>query len=158
MGEKPILTEPMKAQVGKLVNTHIMQIDRRMIDQYLDAMGDPDPVWRDKAAAIQAGYAELPVPPGLITSMQMEGDSPSLHMHEQSHLNGAVDGGGEWEFYHPVYLGDVIAVTRKLVNIKERQGKLGATIINTFEVTYRNQRSVVVAKGVWTTFRYSTEE
>jgi len=158
MGEKPILTESIKAQVGKLVNIHIMQIDRRMIDQYLDAMGDPNPVWRDKAAAIQAGYADLPVPPGLITSMQMEGDSPSLYMHEQSHLKGAVDGGGEWEFYHPVYLGDVITVTRKLLNIKERQGKLGAMIVNTFEVIYRNQRSVVVAKGVWTTLRYYTKE
>jgi acyl dehydratase len=158
MGEKPILTESIKAQVGKLVNIHIMQIDRRMIDQYLDAMGDPNPVWRDKSAAIQAGYADLPVPPGLITSMQMEGDSPSLHMNEQSHLKGAVDGGGEWEFYHPVYLGDVITVTRKLLNIKERQGKLGAMIVNTFEVIYRNQRSVVVVKGVWTTLRYSTKE
>ena len=156
MEKESILTPSMKACVGTVINKHMMQIDRRMVDQYLDATGDPNPVWRDKSAALRAGYADLPVPPGLLTTMQMEGDSPSVHMPEQAHLKGAVDAGGGWEFHHPVYVGDVITVTRKLQGIKEHLGKLGPSIINTFEVTYRNQRSVVVARGTWSTFRYPT--
>jgi len=88
----------------------------------------------------------------------MEGDSPTLHMSEQAHLGGAVDGGGEWNFFHPVYVGDTICVTRKLLNIKERRGKLGGMILNTFELTYQNQKSAVVARGQWTTVRYATNE
>ena len=157
MSEKKILTAAMEAQVGKTLNIHVMQIDRRMLDQYLEATGDPNPIYRDRAVALQAGYAEIPVPPGLLTTMQMEGGSPSEHFPEQKHLGGAVDGGGEWEFFHPVYVGDVITASRKLLSLKERRGKLGPMIINTFEVTYRNQRSVVVARGRWSTIRYSTQ-
>jgi acyl dehydratase len=158
MAEERLITESMRAQVGRQINSKVVRIDQRMVDQYLEATGDPNPVWRDKAAAIQAGYGDVPVPPGLLTTMQMEGDSPSLHMPEQAHLGGAVDGGGEWEFIHPVYVGDVISVSRKLSEIKERQGKLGGMILNSFEVTYLNQRSVLVTKSRWTTVRYSTEK
>jgi acyl dehydratase len=157
MEENKILTDGMLAQVGKQINTQVTQIDQRLLDQYLEATGDSNPIYRDKAAALQAEYADIPVPPGLLITMQMEGGSPSGYMREQKHLGGAVDGGGEWEFYHPVYLGDVIAATRKLLATKEREGKLGRMIINTFEVTYQNQRSRIVARGQWSTVRYSTK-
>lgn len=151
-----IVTESMRERIGREINIQVMKIDQRMIDQYLDATGDAGAIRCDRAAAMKAGYADIPVPPGLLTTMQMEGDSPGFHMPEQAHLGGAVDAGGEWEFHHPVYLGDVVIVTRKLLGIREHCGKLGPSVINTFEVTYRNQRSAVVAKGTWTTFRYST--
>jgi acyl dehydratase len=156
MKEEKILTEAMREQVGRHINVQVTPIERRLVDQYLEATGDPNPVFRDKAEAIRAGYGDMPVPPGLLITMQMEGGSPSGHMPEQAHLGGAVDGGGEWEFYHPVCVGDVITVARKLLSTKEREGKLGKMIINTFEVTYQDQRSRVVARGRWSTVRYST--
>ncbi len=157
MSEEKILTEAMLAQVGKTINVQVRQIDRRLLDQYLEATGDLNPIYSDRAAAIRAGYGDIPVPPGLLTTMQMEGGSPSEPMPEQKHLGGAVDGGGEWEFFHSVYLGDVITVSRKLLSTKEREGKLGTMIINSFEVTYQNQRSIVVARSRWSTIRYSTK-
>ncbi len=99
-----MITESMEARAGKLLNAEAMRIEQRMVDEYLDATGDPDRVWRNKSAAREAGYRDVPVPPGLLTSMQMEGGSPSAYMPEQAHLGGAVDGGGEWEFYLPVYM------------------------------------------------------
>ncbi len=152
-----MITESMEARAGKLLNAEAMRIEQRMVDEYLDATGDPDRVWRNKSAAREAGYRDVPVPPGLLTSMQMEGGSPSAYMPEQAHLGGAVDGGGEWEFYLPVYIGDVIFTTRELLSVKERRGKLGEMIINTFNVTYRNQRSETVAQGRWSTIRYTVE-
>lgn len=152
-----MITESMEARARKLLNAEAMRIEQRMVDEYLDATGDPDRVWRDKSAAREARYCDVPVPPGLLTSMQMEGGSPSAYMPEQAHLGGAVDGGGEWEFYLPVYIGDVIYTTRELLSVKERRGKLGEMIINTFNVTYRNQRSETVAKGRWSTIRYTAE-
>jgi acyl dehydratase len=152
-----MVTASMEARAGKLLNAEAMRIEQRMVDEYLNATGDLDRVWREKSTAREAGYCDVPVPPGLLTSMQMEGGSPSAHMPEQAHLAGAVDGGGEWEFYLPVYIGDVIFTTRELLSVKQRRGKLGEMIINTFNVTYRNQRSETVAKGRWSTIRYITE-
>lgn len=150
-------TESMEARAGKLLNAEATRIEQRMVDEYLNATGDRDRMWSDKSAARQASYCDVPVPPGLLTSMQMEGGSPSAYMPEQAHLRGAVDGGGEWEFYLPVYIGDVIFTTRELLSVKQRRGKLGEMIINTFNVTYRNQRSETVAKGRWSTIRYAAE-
>src|SRR5512133_2822433 len=114
----PMLTEAMKAREGKLINVQVTVIEQRLIDEYLDAVGGHDPVWRDAAAALEAGYPRLPVHPGLLTAMQLEGGSPSGHMPEQAHLGGAVDGGGEWEVFESVYLGDALMVTRELVGTK----------------------------------------
>jgi acyl dehydratase len=156
--EKTMITEAMQARVGKLLNAAATRIEQHMVDQYLAATSDLNPLWRDKAAALAAGYCDTPVPPGLLTSMQMEGGSPGGYMPEQSHLRGAVDGGGEWEFFLPVYIGDVIFVTRELLSVKQRRGTLGEMLINTFQVTYRNQRSEIVMKGRWSTIRYATKE
>ncbi len=152
-----MLTPDMNDRIGRLVNVQVTTMDERLVRQYLDAVDERDPVWRDADAAAAAGYARVPVHHGLLTTMQLEGGSPSGHMPEQEHLGGAVDGGGEWEFLLPVYVGDVVVATRELVAVKEREGKLGPMIVNTFEVTYRNQRSEVVAKGRWSTIRYATE-
>ena len=151
-----MLSKDMLARVGKLVNVQVTVIEQRLVDQYLDAVDEHDPLWRDGAAAAAAGHPRVPVHPGLLTTMQLEGGSPSGHMAEQAHLGGAVDGGGEWEFVAPVYVGDVVVATRELVGIKERQGKLGSMIVNTIQVTYRNERSQVVARGRWSTIRYAT--
>lgn len=153
-----MLTPEMKARIGRLVNVQVTTIDERLVSQYLEALDERDPVWRDGDAAAAAGYARVPVHCGLLTTMQIEGGSPSGHMPEQQHLAGAVDGGGEWEFLLPVYVGDVVVATRELVGVKEREGKLGPMIVNTFEVTYRNQRSEVLAKGRWSTIRYAPDQ
>ena len=152
-----MLTPDMKARIGRLVNVQVTTMDERLVHQYLAAVDERDPVWRDPDAAAAAGYSRVPVHPGLLTTMQLEGGSPTGHMPEQEHLGGAVDGGGEWEFLQPVHVGDVVVATRELVAVKEREGKLGPMVVNTFEVTYRNQRSEVVAKGRWSTIRYDTE-
>jgi hypothetical protein len=40
----------MEARAGKLLNAEAMRIEQRMVDEYLNATGDPDRVWRDKSA------------------------------------------------------------------------------------------------------------
>ncbi len=157
MVEEKVMTKEMGAAIGSLVNVQVMQFDRRSVDQYIDATGDPNPLWRDDDFARKAGDGGVLVPPGLLVTMQMEGGSPSEYIPSQAHLGGAVDGGGEWEFFRPVKVGDVITAVRKLVGMTEKKGKLGPMILNTFEVTYHNQRSDVVARSRWTTIRYATK-
>ena len=57
----------------------------------------------------------------------------------------------------PLYTAaDAEKAIRQFVAINEKKGKLGPMVLNTFEVTYYNQRSEMVAKSRWTTIRYST--
>ncbi len=157
MTEEKAITEEMERTIGSLLNVNVTQIERRAVEQYIDATSDTNPLWHEDDFAIRAGYGGVLVPPGFLVTMQMEGGSPSNYMPTQAHLGGAVDGGGEWEFFHPIRIGDVIMAVRKLVAMAEKKGKLGTMIFNTFEGTYYNQRSVVVARSRWTNIRYSTK-
>jgi len=157
MSEENVITADMEKQIGNTLNIQITQIDRRAVDQYIAATNDSNPLWQDEDFAIKAGYGGVLVPPGLLVTMQMEGGSPSDYMPAQAHLAGAIDGGGEWVFYRSIRIGDTITAVRKLNDMTEKKGKVGPMILNTIEVTYYNQRSEIVAKSCWRTFRHSTE-
>ena len=157
MTEEKAITEEMKRSIGSLLNVKVNRIDRRAVEQYVDATSDTNPLWQENDFAIRAGYGGVLVPPGFLVTVQMEGGSPGNYMPSQAHLGGAVDGGGEWEFFHPVRVGDVITAVRKIVDMTEKKGKLGTMIFNTFETTYYNQKSEVVAKSRCTSIRYSTK-
>ncbi|PWB65951.1 MAG: hypothetical protein C3F14_04880 [Deltaproteobacteria bacterium] len=156
MSEQTIISEEMKKAVGSLLNVKVSRIERRAVEEYVSATTDSNPLWQDDDFAMREGLGGALVPPAFLLTMQMEGGSPSDHMPSQAHLGGAVDGGGEWEFHRPVRVGDVITAVRRFVAINEKKGKLGPMVLNTFEVTYYNQRSEMVAKSRWTTIRYST--
>jgi acyl dehydratase len=158
MAEESLITEQMRNAVGNLVNVSVKEIDKTRIETYLMATGDSNPLFRDSDEARGSRYVGPIVPPGLIITMQMEGESPGFYMDYMLHLKGAIDAGGSWEFFKPVREGDILVVDRKLVDINEKKGSLGNMLFCRFETTYRNQREEIVAKGNWQTIRFLAPE
>lgn len=154
MPQEEVITEEMRRTLGSLMNITITEIERGHVRRVAEATEDPNPLYRDEEFARRSEYGGIIAPPGLLITMQMEGGTPSGFMPFEEPLKRALDGGGEWEFYKPVRPGDVITVSRKLVDLSEKRGKLGPMVFNTFEVTYMNQRDEVVARGRWTSIRY----
>jgi len=66
-----------------------------------------------------------------------------------------LDGGGEWEFYKPLKVGDVITSRTKLANIYERQGKIGKMYFYVAETNIVNQRNEQGAKATGTLILYA---
>jgi len=66
-----------------------------------------------------------------------------------------LDGGGEWEIYKPMKVGDVITARTKLANIYERQGKIGKMYFYVSETNIVNQRNEQVAKATGTLILYA---
>jgi len=153
MNEESLITEEMRKAVGGLLNICITKIERSKIKMFVEATGDLNPLFQDEEYARKSSYGGTKVPPGYLITMQMEGGSPGFYMPDQLSLKGAIDAGGEWEFFQAVRPGDVIIVDRKHVDLYEKKGKLGNMVFNVFETTYRNQRGEIVAKGRWTTIR-----
>jgi acyl dehydratase len=54
-------------------------------------------------------------------------------------------GGEEWEFHHPVLVGDTITAQRRLGNVEEKDGRSGRFVLTHFETTFTNQHGEVVA-------------
>lgn len=55
-------------------------------------------------------------------------------------------GGNKFEILGPVYVGDVLTTTERLVAIDERDGRSGPLVITTTETEYENQHGHLVAR------------
>jgi len=156
LAEEAEITEEMRKAVGNLLNICVTRIERSKIKMFLDATGDHNPLWEDEEYTRKIGGTI--VPPGFLITMQMEGGSPGFYMPYMLSLKGAIDAGGDWEFFRPVRPDDVIIVDRKFVDLYEKRGSLGKMLFNVLETTYRNQRGEIVAKGKWRTIRIYAPE
>jgi hypothetical protein len=56
----------------------------------------------------------------------------------------AVNAGDDYEFLRPVFIGDTITISRRILAVEEKQGKAGLMYLAKAEVTYRNQHAETV--------------
>jgi acyl dehydratase len=153
LAEEFLITDEMRKALGSLINICITKIERSKIKMFVEATTDNNPLWQDEEYARKTVHGGTLVPPGFLVAMQVEGESPGFYMPYMLNLKGAIDAGGEWEFFRPIRPDDIIVVDRKYVDLYEKKGSLGNMLFNVFETTYRNQRGEIVAKGKWTSIR-----
>jgi acyl dehydratase len=115
-------------------------VERGKIREFADAVGDPNPVYRDPAYAAQLGFAGVLAPPTLLRTFLYEPKTASdaLKVADWSYI---VHGEQEFEYFAPVVAGDVLTARERIVSITEkasrRAGKLQIAVI---ETTFHNQR------------------
>jgi acyl dehydratase len=63
----------------------------------------------------------------------------------KSPYSANLDGGSQWEYFHPVRPGDRITVTTMLADLFERPGRLGNMLFSVRETKYANQFGQTVA-------------
>jgi N-terminal half of MaoC dehydratase len=66
----------------------------------------------------------------------------------------AVNAGDDYEFLAPVFVEDVITITRRVLAIEEKQGKQGQMYLTRAEAIYTNQHGRVVARALLNTLRW----
>jgi acyl dehydratase len=115
-------------------------VERGKIREFADAVGDPNPVYRDPAYAAQLGFAGVLAPPTLLRTFLYEPKTASdaLKVADWSYI---VHGEQEFEYFAPVMAGDLLTARERIVSITEkasrRAGKLQIAVI---ETTFHNQR------------------
>jgi acyl dehydratase len=134
----------LKSKVGVEWEPKVCQIEREMIRRFVRAVGDPNPLWQDEEYARASHYGGIIAPPTFILAIGLEQfveDVMSL-----TSFGTVLIGGTELQCYQPIRLGDVITVSFKIGNLRERQGKMGRMVFMTFDSSYKNQRQELVAK------------
>lgn len=127
----------------------VWEVERGKIRELARAIGDSNPVYRDREAAVQAGYEDTPAPLTFLTvPMMWAGDMMSIINDLKINVMMVLHGEEEYEYYQPVYPGDVIAGTPKIVSMEEKTSKSGSKMdMITVEILYMNQRGEKVAKA-----------
>jgi len=151
-GEGPVITEGMRSMLGVEVGPRVYEIEKGMIKKFAEAIDDPNPLWQDEAYAREARYGGIVCPPTFLLAIELT-EQIMWAMSVECPLKGFLNGANEFEYYQPIRPGDVISVTGKLVDLREKEAKIGKIVVMVMEQTYTNQRKEVVAKGYHTFVR-----
>jgi acyl dehydratase len=97
------------------------EVGREKIREFADAIGDPNPVYRDPEAAKQLGHPDVIAPPTFTTILSMRAleqviDDPALGLDYSRVVHG------DQRFVHarPVYPGDRLVVVLTIESIQTR--------------------------------------
>ena len=145
------LTEEMRQKViGQKSAPSTIDIEKGAIIKFAQAIEDDNPVFNDDMAARDSRYGGLIAPPTFLRSVGVDRPAYPFDMP----FNRLLDGGSEWEYFHPVRAGDRITAVAEIADINERTGRMGLMIITSVVVTYRNQFDQVAATQTSTSIRY----
>jgi acyl dehydratase len=96
------------------------EVSRVKIAEFADAIGDPSPVFRDRDAAVAAGYPDVIAPPTfpIVVTMASSGSAvadPELGINYAM----VVHGEQRFEYTRPLHAGDVITAQTTIESIRE---------------------------------------
>lgn len=102
--------------------SEIYEVGREKIREFADAIGDPNPAYRDPAAA--TGYADVIAPPTFVTILfgrycvTAVATDPNLGLDYDRMVHGNMT----FDYVRPVVAGDRLAVTTHIAEIMSRAG------------------------------------
>ena len=140
--QEPLLTEEMRQRaIGLEGGPSTMEVEKGAIIKFAQAVGDPNPLWSDEAAACKSRYGGLIAPPTFLRSVRR--DQPQLPFDVSYQRD--LDGGSEWEFFQPIRPGDRITAVTRIADVLERWGQVGPMLLVVRDTTYANQFGEMVA-------------
>lgn len=129
-----------KNAVGKTCAPYEFRVERGKIKEFADAIGDPNPVYRDPEYAKKAGFANVLAPPTLLRTFLYEtpDSKNALGVKDWSYI---VHGEQEFEYLAPIVAGDVLTGQDRIASMTEKESKrAGLLQIAVIETTFHNQR------------------
>src|SRR5438046_6542091 len=103
--------------------TEPYEVGREKIREFADAIGDPNPVYRDRAAAEKLGHPDVIAPPTFPIVVTMRGSAqvvldPELRLD----YSRVVHGEQRFVYSRPIRAGDRLTVTVTVENIRTARG------------------------------------
>ncbi|MGI8728338.1 MAG: MaoC family dehydratase N-terminal domain-containing protein [Solirubrobacterales bacterium] len=133
--------------IGKTYDPVDYEVGLEKIREYANAVGEANPIYRDRDVARASGFRDVVAPPMFCVVYSSPAVGPAV-MDPEVEINFAkmVHGGQEFVWGEPVCAGDVITTTAKVSEITEKDGK-GFYV---FESVSTNQDGAEVVRGTWT--------
>jgi len=131
--------------VGQVVGRRVVVVERGPVAAFARAVKDPSPLYRDRSSALEAGFADIPVPPTFAFVMAYWGAfgelQDDLEPVPTNPMREIIDGLGpglilhgeqDFEFERPILVGDVLHGEDVLSELYE---KMTDALVMSFIVT-----------------------
>ena len=123
----------------------VLPIERGRLRFFAKAIGETDPVYRDVAAARDAGYADLPAPPTFLFTAALDSGTMDRLLSDLGVPDHRILHGEQGFAYHrPVCAGDTVTVRSRITDIYDK--KNGALEFIVQAASARNQNDELVAE------------
>lgn len=124
----------LEALIGIEFGPEYYDIEKGMVERYIEATGDHDPRWKEET------------PPTFTAALVHKEIVHRIFNADVIHKR-TLNGANELEYADAIRIGDRIAVTAVVESVKKVQGKLGMEIFAYTSQTYTNQHGDIVARG-----------
>lgn len=150
-----LLTDEARAWAEQPFPDYVAEVGRTDIQRYSIAIGETDPVHFDVDAARDAGHPDVVAPPYFPYAIR----SHAAHLVDRDGLTAdgsavadvppiasqrAMAGETEITVGPPIHAGDTITLTKRIIDIFEKQGRSGDLVFVKTEFTFTNQDDEVV--------------
>ncbi len=134
--------------VGKEYPPFQWEVERGKIRELVQAIGDKNPIYVKRDAAVQEGYKDSPATPTYITVPVMW-TNILFNIVKDMKINFArvLHGEETYEYFQEIYPGDILTGRMKIVGMDQKSGKAGSMDIVKVEFMYTNQRNEPVLKA-----------
>lgn len=125
---------------GKTFPPYEFRVERGKIKEFADALGDPNPIYRDPDSDAAKAVGGLLAPPTLLRSFLYEPRDAveALKVADWSYI---VHGEQEFEYLAPVVAGDVLTAQDRIASVTEKESRrAGKLQIAVIETVFHNQR------------------
>ena len=134
--------------VGKEYPPFLWEVERGKIRELVQAIGDKNPIYVDREAAVREGYKDCPASPTYITLPFMWSRITDNVIKDMKIKMAMVLHGEEtYEYYREIYPGDVLTGRMKIVGMDQKAGGKGGNMdLIRLEIMYTDQKNEPVLK------------
>ncbi len=130
-----------RSLIGRQSEPVVHEVEKGAVRRFAEAIGDPNPLYVDEAAARAAGYPSLVAPPTFAVSLTSnERFRHSLDLGTRSIIHGEQ----QFEYTRPIVAGDRITVRSKVADVQERAGASGPMDVVVLEDEGRDDKGELV--------------
>jgi hypothetical protein len=147
----------MRGDIGKESEPVTFEVDKTACRMFARSVGYTDPLYYDEDHARSKGYRSILAPVGFLGHAVYNPNAPQRlggYFRTDTPFKRVLNGGTDIEYFDTVCAGDVLIAISKVVDLSERESRLGPMLISVTESTYRNQDGKVVAVARGTGIQY----
>lgn len=124
------------AFIGTQLPATTLTVDASRLRFFAKAIGETNPLYTDVEAAKAAGYADLPVPPTFLFSIELENPDQFRWVVDQGIDPRFVLHGEQSFTYHSIaHAGDTLTATPRIVDVYSKKGGVLEFIVKNTAVT-----------------------
>ena len=147
--------------IGEWWTPWVSQVERPWITAFADAVGDPNPLFRDEEYAAKTVRGGIVPPPTFVEPMdadwrrfEMDAEAvvageksifPMVSIDRQRTAVGAGDGFCDFQWYADIHPGDALSGYTRWTEPYEKTGRSGTLLMTTRESIIENQRGQIVS-------------